>query len=137
MPHESTVNPYDYMGETMGHDIINRMSRGSSILNVDVTSQPGFDVTKLAQEASVKLADLVEQKIPQAIDHRLHASSGDVIIGSAALEQTDNHTSLSKRDSVNSEQLVKPETPSQLTHYEEFDDDDEESDESKSSVKDN
>ena len=60
MPHESTVNPYDYMGDDMSN-MVNRISRGS--------------VT---------------------------------------------------------EQLIKPETPSELTHYEEFDDDDEESDESKS-----
>lgn len=133
MPHESTVNPYDYAGEDMSHNIINRISRGSSLLNVNTTSvtnlAPGQDVSKLAQEASVKLNEYNQSSGHSPVTEK----NRKLFYGSEAVEAklaTDNTI---KRDSVG-EQLVKPETPSELTHYEDLDDDDDqESDESKSS----
>lgn len=139
MPHESTVNPYDRMGDTMSHDIMNRISRGSSLLSVDATI-PGHDVSKLAQEASVKLTDLADHKKAshsQVTDQNKQLFYGAQVDVNTNEKADNTHASLAKRDSATSEQLTKPETPSELTHHEDLDDDDEESDESKSSIKDN
>lgn len=128
MPHESTVNPFDYMGDDMGQ-MVNRISRGSSLLNVNTNSTnnlslPGQDVNKLTQELVNKINDYSEAPRSPVTDNNKKLFYGS----ESETSKTDN---VIKRDSV-SEQLVKPETPSELTHYEEFDDDDEESDESKS-----
>ena len=130
MPHESTVNPYDYMGDDM-NNMVNRISRGSSLLNVDTTSTtnlsaPGQEVNKLTQDAVNKLNDFCELKTPHS---PVTDKNKQLYYGSQSV--TPSSVKMNKRDSV-TDQLIKPETPSELTHYEEFDDDDEESDESKS-----
>jgi hypothetical protein len=100
MPHESTVNPYDYISDDYGN--LRRVGKGYSQMSLDSNSAVA------GTPVQSDMATLTR-----------HAS---------AMKVTESN------ETIDLANLKKPETPSVLTHHEDFDDDDEESDESKGSV---
>jgi hypothetical protein len=75
-------------------------------------------------------------------EYNIKKARGSINVDSAFLTQYSTHEGLLPSKSVDlpansepatSEPKVRPETPSELTHHNDFDDDDEDSDESKTS----
>lgn len=128
MPHESTVNPYDYMGDNM-NNMVNRISRGSNLDSNVATTLNNPTSEQPTRKSLTNLEDFYEQK---TFNSPVTDRNRKLFYGSESLDNS-NLEGINKRtQSATEQQLVKPETPSELTHYEDLDDDDDELDEGKS-----
>ena len=123
MPHESTVNPNDYMGNDMSN-MVNRINRGLNLSNLEsnTISDPSQNNQELTQKEFKNFAEFYEKKtINSPVTDRNRSvfygsESGNAMFGA-----------IIKKKSINqiNDQLLRPETPSTLTHFEDLDEDDE------------
>jgi hypothetical protein len=126
MPHESTVHrdtPYEHIGSDYGMMI---KARSKSLIGNESDN---------ALAASAVLATSSENKPSTSpIDINIIAPSASSSVVAAAASSSLS-SSVGSTTFINKEELHHamnmPETPSQLTHHADFDDDDEDSDESK------
>lgn len=137
MPHESTVNPYEPFGDDYG---MRRLRRGSS--NTDSTPTPTINhVGSSDTMFALTNAVAANQAGPVApilgvndISSSLldDSASSSVSANASSKLATINERSLERNESLTESHLTKPDVPTELTHHQDFDDDDEESDENKS-----
>ena len=116
MPHESTVHrdtPYEHFGSDYGMMI---KARSKSLLGNDADNA-------LAASAVINTGSGLKTNVPP-LEANLNASS------SVSSSQAAASTALVNKEDLH-HPMTMPETPSQLTHHADFDDDDEDSDESK------
>jgi len=128
MPHESTVHrdtPYEHIGSDYGMMI---KARSKSLIGSESDN---------AQAASAVLATNSETKSSTTpidiniIAHGASFSSSSVVAApSSSVSSSIGSTTFINKDELH-HAMNMPETPSQLTHHADFDDDDEDSDESK------
>lgn len=119
MSHEFTVNPYENIEEQQY--AMRKSSRGSSISNI-----ANSDINSLAQSLGSVSLDLNQLTSPvTSANKNIHY----------VFKENSNAANTEESNSSNEKSnIAKPETPSQITHHDDFDDDDEDSDESKNST---
>ncbi len=128
MSHESTVNPNDYMGDDM-NNMVNRISRSLNLATSEsnIISDPSRNIQETTQEGLTNLAEYYENK---TLNSPLTDRNRKLFYGSNRSEcENPKFGATIKRNP--DDQILRPKTPSTLTHFEDLDEDDD-SEESKS-----